>query len=348
MFNAVLKNEDALLPEHLPKLLPHREDKIKQIANNLLPASKGRKPQNTFLFGPPGIGKTVTTKFVFREFEDYSGINTFYINCWDYKSAHSILSKIAVELGAFVQRRGMGKDEIIERLVECCKKMKKGLVVCLDEVDQLVFNEEEALYDLARINQYIDNPFGLVLISNDPYVFVDIDPRIKSSLNLEEVEFKAYSLDEMMDILEKRAKLAFLSVEDGVILLSANHAVQHGGDVRIGLECLIKAGRVAERNNSRKLKVDHVKEILPTIKPAKPQILRGRASEDEKIILEILDEKRKLFSGELYREYCKRSESPVSERAFRNFVNHLGEINLVKIWKRERGIKGRTRVISRA
>ena len=343
--STVFENENVLLAEYLPKLLPHREDKVKQLADNLLHASKGRKPQNTFLFGPPGIGKTVVTKFVFRKFEDYSGIKTFYINCWDYKTAHSILSKIAVELGAFVQRRGMGKDEIIERLVESCKKIKKGLVICLDEVDQV---EEETLYNLARINQYIKNPFGLVLISNNPYVFVEIDRRIKSSLNLEEVEFKGYSLNEMKEILEKRTKLAFLSVEDGVVLLCANHAAKHGGDVRVGLECLIKAGRVAEKENSRKLKVDHVKEILPSVKPAKPHILRERVGEDEKIILEILDEKKKLFSGELYKEYCERSEAPVSERSFRNFVNHLAEINLVKIWKRKRGVRGKPSVISKA
>ena len=102
-------------------------------------------------------------------------------------------------------------------MVECCKKIKKGLVICLDEVDQLVLNDEEALYNLARINQYINNPVGLVLISNNPYVFVEIDRRIKSSLNLEEVEFKGYSLDEMRNILQKRAKLAFISVEEGVV-----------------------------------------------------------------------------------------------------------------------------------
>jgi len=343
----IFKNEEALLTGYLPELLPHREDKIKQLANNILPASKGRKPQNTFLFGLPGIGKTATTKFVFREFENYSGIKTFYINCWDYKSAHSILSKIVIEFGTFVQRRGISKDEILEKLVECCKKTNEGFIICLDEVDQLVFREEEALYDLLRINQYIENPVGLVFISNNPYVFADVDQRIKSSLGIEEIEFKPYSLEEMKNILKERAKLAFFSVEDGVIMLCANHAVQHGGDVRVGLECLLKAGRAAERKNSRELKVEHVKEILSTVKPAKPEILKERINEDEKIILDILEEKRKLFSGELYKEYCKRVEIPVSERSFRNFVNHLAKINLVKIWKRKRGIKGKTRVISR-
>jgi len=346
--NVIFKNENVLLPEFLPGLLPHREIQIQQLANNLLPASKSRKPQNTFLFGPPGIGKTACIKFVFREFEDFSErVKTIYINCWDYKSAHSILSKIASELGMFAQRRGIGKDEILEKIMEFCKKIKKGLIVCLDEVDQLIFKEQEALYDLLRINQYIENPFGLVFISNNPYVFADVEPRIKSSLSIEEIEFKPYSLEEMKDILEERVDLAFGSVEKGVALLSANHTVQKGGDVRVGLEILLKAGRLAESENSRKLKVEHVKKILPSVKPAKPEIIKEKIREDERIILEVLEEKKELLSGELYKEYCKRIESPVSERMFRDFVNHLGELNLIKVRRRKRGIKGRTRVISK-
>ena len=54
----LLKNENVLLAEYLPKFLPHRENQIKQLADNLLPASKGRSPQNTFIYGPPGNGKT--------------------------------------------------------------------------------------------------------------------------------------------------------------------------------------------------------------------------------------------------------------------------------------------------
>jgi Cdc6-like AAA superfamily ATPase len=83
------------------------------------------------------------------------------------------------------------------------------------------------------------------------------------------------------------------------------------------------------------------------VKAAKPQILKEKINKDEKIIIEILEERRKLLSGELYREYSKKVEMPVSERMFRNFVNHLAEMNLVKVADRKRGIKGRTRVISR-
>jgi len=340
----IFKNEEILSSEYLPEMLPHRENQIKELANKLLPAAKGRKPQSTFLFGPPGVGKTAVVKYVFREFEEYSGIKAIYINCWDYRTAVAVLSKIVIDLGTFVQRRSMSKDEIIEKLKETCSKTRKGLIVCLDEVDQI---EKEALYDLLRINQYIENPIGIVFISNNPFVFAEAEPRIRSSLSVEEIKFKAYSLEEMKSILKERAKLAFSGVEEGVVLLAANCAIQKGGDVRVGLDCLQKSGRIAEQENSDKVKVEHIKKILSQVKPAKPEILKEKIDDTEKIILEIVREKRYWLSGELYQSYCERFEKPVSERLFRDFVNHLAEINLIKIRERKRGIKGRMRVISR-
>jgi cell division control protein 6 len=341
----IFKNEEILSPDYLPDILPHRENQVQHLANNLLPASKGRKPQNTFLHGSPGIGKTHVAKYVFREFENYSGIKTVYLNCWDFNTAISILSEIVIQLGYPAQRRGWAKDEIIARLTEVLSKTNKGLLVCLDEVDQLIFKEQGALYDLLRLNQYVKNPIGLVFISNNPHVFADVEPRIQSSLAIEEIEFKPYSLQEMKDILKERIENAFRPVEDGVSILAANHAVQKGGDVRIGLQCLLKAGRLAEEENSDKLKVEHVKKVLYQVGKIKPEILKEKVSEHERIILGILDELKRAESGELYRKYCEKISNPVSDRSFREFITHLEELKLIEINKRK--VERNIRIISK-
>jgi len=342
----IFKDEKVLSTEFLPEVLPHRENQIEVIANNLLPASQGRKPQNTFIHGPPGIGKTASVRYVFRQFEEYSGVKSFYINCWDYKTVHSILSKLAVDMGIFVTRKGMAKDEVLEKFVEACKKTRKGLVICFDEADQL--KDKNSLYDFFRINQYIPNPVGLVFISNFSNLFLDLEPRVKSSADVEEIEFKPYSLEEMKNILTERSREAFHAgiVEDGVVFLCANHAVVNGGDVRIGLECLMKAGRLAEKENSAKLKVEHVKTILPTVRKVKPRILEEKISEKEKIILRIVENNKNLQSGELHKEYVRVSGDSITERGFREILNHLLEIKLLHARYRKYG-KGRTRVITK-
>ncbi len=348
MFDSrIFKNEEILSPEYLPDILPHREQQIKQLADNLLPASKGRKPQNTFIHGAPGIGKTASIKFVFREFEEYSGIKTIYLNCWDFNTTLSVLSEITTSfgmVGMVIPRRGWAKDEIISRLTEVLRKSNKGLIVCLDEVDQLVRKDASVLYDLLRINQYVDNPVGLVFISNDPFVFSRLEPRIRSSLAIEEIEFKPYSLEEMKDILKERADYAFHSVEDGVIALAANHGVNKGGDVRIGLECLMKAGRIAEQENSSKVKVEHLRSIIREVVKVKPQIVKGNVNDVEKTILNVMNESSELCFSDLYNKYCGQVEKPLSEKMFLIYVKHLDELRLIELKKRK--VKGK-RIISK-
>ena len=304
-----LVKEEVLLPEYLPPLLPHRETHVKQLADNLLPAAQGRKPQNTFLYGAPGLGKTAVLKFVFREFEEFSSsVKTVYINCWDFRTAHATLVRVATQFGIFVPRKGWGKDEVLQKIVEALKKSKLALILGLDEVDQL---DREALYHWLRLNQYVENPVGLVLVSNHPETFLFKEPRIRSSLGLEEIEFRPYSLSEMKDILKQRATHAFRDYEPAAILLAASHAVQKGSDVRVGLECLLRAGRIAEKENANKLKVEHVKKVLKEVKEVKPKLIEQKLSSKEKIIIDILKE-GELTSGELYKKFLERSEEEIA------------------------------------
>lgn len=339
----VFRNEEVLLPEYLPDFLPHRENQIQLLSRNLLPASQGRKPQNTFVFGSPGIGKTHVTKFVFKELENSSErVKTIYINCWDYKTAAAILTKIAIDLEAFVQRRGISKDEILERLIEKMNKTNKSLIVCFDEVDQLIRNNQEALYDLLRINQYTKNHIGIVFISNDSHIFSKVEPRISSSLNIEELQFKSYNLAEMKDILQERAEYGLRKFEEGVIILCANQAVKKGGDVRVGLDCLLKAARNSESKRKDYISVEDVKEILKDVKKAKPEILKEKIKPEEKIILAVIKEKEKINSGEIY-QICKE-KFDFSERFTREMIEHLSELKLIKVEEVGSGIRGRTRI----
>jgi len=343
----VFKNEEVLFSEYLPDILPHRENQIQIISKNLSPALVGRKPQNTFISGSPGIGKTHVTQFIFRELENRNEkIKTIYINCWDFKTATALLSKIAIELGAFVQRRGVSKDEVLERLIEALKKSNKNLIICLDEVDQLIRNDQEVLYDVLRINQYENKFVGIVFISNDSHIFAKVEPRISSSLNMDELEFKSYTLNEMKDILEKRVENALRKVENGVVILCANQAVKKGGDVRVGLDCLLKAARNSEAKGKDVVSVDDVKEILKEVKKAKPEILKEKISPEEKIVLQVIKENSEIKSGNIY-AICKNKFN-FSDRYTRKMIEHLSELKLIKLKEISYGTRGKTRTFSAA
>lgn len=343
----IFKNEQILNPEYLPELLPHREHQVERIANNLTPASKGRKPQNMFIFGGPGIGKTVSAKFVFRKFEEFSDrAKTIYINTWDYNSSHAILVKLIVELGFFVQRRGTSKDEVLERLIEALKKSNKSIIICLDEIDQLIKKDEKALYDLLRLDQYVDNPIGLVMISNYRDIFINVEPRIKSSLDVEDIEFKRYTLQEMKDILMERCRHAFRPgiLEEGVILLCSNHAVQRGGDVRLGLECLRKASRISENENADKITVKHVKQVLKDVKQVKLKMMKEKLKGIEKNVVSLLTEDE-ITSTDFHEKYVGEF-GKISQFALMRHVKNLQKNGIVKIRKSRKETRGRKYFIS--
>jgi cell division control protein 6 len=323
---SVFKREEVLYAEYLPLNLPHREGQIKLISENLSLLLKNNKPMNIFIYGPPGVGKTAVAKFILREFEQYSGIKNIYINCWQYNTSFAVLSEIGVAISAFVSRRGWAKDEIFSRIVQTMENNRLNLIVVLDEVDQLIKNDPSVLYDLLRIEGYTKQKIGLIFISNDKYVFRNVEDRIKSSLNLEEIEFKPYTFLEMKDIVEQRMKEAFVSYEDGVSALVAAKAAEKG-DVRIALEILLKAGRIAKD----KLKVEDVKKVIKEEINPKVQEIMKVLSEEEKRILEILDKPK--TTKEILEE-LKKSVS-ISRAKFYRVLDEMIKKGLIKILGKE-------------
>jgi len=236
---------------------------------------------------------------------------------------------------------------MVEKLIEVLKKKNKSLVIGLDEIDQLVKKDDSALYDLLRINQYVNSPVGLVMISNYDDIFAAVEPRIKSSLDIKEIKFKSYSLQEMKDILNERCKEVFRAgvVQDGVVLLCANHAVNRGGDVRVGLECLRKAAKVCEEEDNDKIIVKHVKKILPDVKSVKLGIMQDRLEGIDKNIVELLKGKDEITFTEFEEGYNKTYE-PLSHTSLKEHLDDLENIGLVGMDESRKGTQGRKCYIS--
>lgn len=334
---SIFKNENILSSEYLPPILPHRESEIQHIADNLKPAAENRNPQNMFIYGGPGIGKTASIKYIFREFEEsMEKVKTIYINTWDYNTSSAIITKIIISLGYPIPRRGLSKDEIMEKLIELLKK-HKGIIICLDEVDQLVKKDEKALYDLLRLNQYVNTPVGLIFISNYLDIFVNIEPRIRSSLDIEEIEFKSYTLEEMKDIISERVRNGFFGFENGITLLVANYATNKG-DVRAGLELLRKAGRLVE--NDDKLRIKHIRQVMKSVGNVKEKIIKSKLDQVETKILEILKNENEILSIELNEKYNNLFEE-ISQPTFRKHIKHLEELKMIDVKTSRENTRGR-------
>ena len=312
----IIFNELPLTEAFIPTRILHRESQLRELERCLKPALKKRSIENVFLVGPSGTGKTTLVKWIL---ESYFKEISAYVNCWKYRSTHEVLKEILLNFQVPVHGREPTGEliKLLEKLIQ-----KKKIIVCLDEVDQL--NNFDILYILAR------NGVGLILASTRYHALIDLPSRIKSSLALTEIEFPAYKPDELFDILKDRVEFSFRpgTISKELIKIAA---IAAEGDARVGLEILRRAGKKAEDKGLDKVTIEEVKEAIKEAKKTKVSFIISRLNEHQRVIYEILAEKKRMPSGELYREYCKRVSKPIVDRTYRNYMKKLVGLGLIKV-----------------
>ncbi|MBU2476740.1 AAA family ATPase [Candidatus Micrarchaeota archaeon] len=346
----IFRDERVLYPEFLPESLPHREKEIEALSFCFKPVLLGKKPVNAVVVGSPGTGKTVSSKFVFSQLEEFSGrAKSLYVNCFEFSSRNAVLFLLANFVGAAIPRRGLATDEIYSRMLEHLKKADFIPIIVLDEADQLISKEDgsKLLYDLLRVTETEKILLGLVLISNDFDLTSSLDSRVKSSLSPESIVFEKYYPAELKDILNERAEFAFMDnvLEKDVINVAAAHSAKLGGDARIGIESLLKAGRIAEKENSDKVSLVYLRQAFSSMDSALLSKALPFLSEQEKIILELISSFNGVFSGKLYEKYSKTKEH-LELRSFRSTISKLESMNLISAPLIEVKPKGKSKFIS--
>jgi cell division control protein 6 len=344
---SLFKDERFLYPDFVPERLPFRDKEIGELVFCLKPASCGKKPTNVFVFGKPGTGKTVTLKFVLNELEEFSDrTKCLYINCFELGSKQAILSKATNFLGYAVPARGISYEELFSKFVAVLRAKKFIPILVFDEAEQLLKNDEikSVLYDLSRLPEQQKLTIGLVFISNDNFFLSHLDDRVRSSLQCSSIPFEQYSSPELKEILRERAKYAFceFALDDEVIPLCAAHASKLGGDARVAVDVLLKAGRLAEKENSKKVLVKHVRASFMQEKPVKLEVT-SNLSEQESAVLDFLEKNRakEVDSRMIY----DALGSKFAERTLRLAISTLETKNLLKTQGVTKG-KGTSRVIT--
>ena len=138
---SLFKNEVALDPEFVPKLIPFRENENKYIATCIKPLFQKRNGKNLIIHGLPGVGKTLATKNVLKELEEETDeIITTYINCWKKNSTYQIVLELCKAIDyKFIQNKRT--DELISIIVE--RLNKKSSVLVFDEIDKFKLEKKK-------------------------------------------------------------------------------------------------------------------------------------------------------------------------------------------------------------
>ncbi len=321
--STIIKDETPLTEAFIPDRMYARDSQRDMMTKCLKPAETGRTPRNLFLFGPTGCGKTSLSNWVLDELAKYSqNVCTTYVNCWKNPSMHAILSKIVSDLPLKFSNPKKQSSELLLDIETYVANHSKKIIVVLDEVDRV--EDMDVLYSLSR------NGYGVVCISNDPHALVSIDPRIKSSFSPETLEFPKYTRDEMIEILRDRAGLAFISgaIDDVFIRIAA---VGADGDARVGIGILRKAALSSEAEGIRKIAKEHLLRAQKDARSLKAEQILAILTEHHRALYNIIREKGKISSPELFEEYKKTAVKPISERTYRVYMEKLVTRRLVSM-----------------
>lgn len=129
----IFMDKEKLRHSYNPKILPHREKEIENLAEILVSAIKGETPSNIFVYGKTGTGKTAVVNRVGKalvekiggeihsgqdvEYHPTKGENSvwfIYINCEMIDTQYRLLSKLAEYLGQSVPLTGWPTDKVYE------------------------------------------------------------------------------------------------------------------------------------------------------------------------------------------------------------------------------------------
>ena len=359
----IFQNKEVLRLNYTPDNLPHRDKQIRSLVSILVPAIRGDTPSNILIYGKTGTGKTAVVKFVGQELEETSEIHgmpcyVLYINCEIVDTQYRIMATLAKHIGKEVPMTGWPTDQVFEEFKKTVDKEKRVVIIIMDEIDKLVRKSDDVLYNLSRINTDLKNArVSLIGISNDLKFTEFLDPRVKSSLGEEEIIFPPYDANQIHDILEQRASLAFKSnmLDETVIRLCAAFAAQEHGDARRALDLLRVSGEIAERTKSPVVEEKHVRVAQEKIENDRVvEVVRTLPTQSKLVLLSVLllskIRKNNVSTGEaytIYKQMCNDIGSDIlTQRRITDLISELDMLGIINAMVVSKGRYGRTKEIS--
>jgi len=361
----IFVDRSYLRPDYIPKELPHREEMINSMGMILASALSGSRPSNIFAFGMTGTGKTAVAKYVTGALLDHASkiktpvpIVAKLINTRENDTSYRVLAEMASGINLKVPFTGLSVAELRARVISALKSKEIIYIVILDEIDSMIKKIGDSfLYQITRINEEISpSQMSIVGITNDIQLSDNLDPRIKSSLDDEQIFFPQYKAEELQDILSQRAGVAFLPgvLDTDVIPYCAAIGAREHGDARRSLDLLRRAGEIAERKGKARVSKEDVEEARESLDNDKIVDAIKSLTFDSKVLLLVMAMskirgKEKLTSGELYAGYQgimnEIKGQCLTERRLTELVNFLEMSNLISANLISEGRGGRTKHI---
>ncbi|MHA2365210.1 MAG: Cdc6/Cdc18 family protein, partial [Candidatus Hodarchaeales archaeon] len=269
------------------------------------------------------------------------GLNIYadYRNCWINRTRNSVLRGLLRDKFG-ISIRGFGSEEAIDVLIRRLSSDDAYLILILDEVSVLPAEDIENFLHLTE-EFGAKHRFSVIMISRPSEWNILISPEISQRIS-DVIHFKPYSRDEIREILEFRASLAFKSTAYSEELLEMISEISDNTqNIRHGIEILHRAGRIADRKNESEIDPEMVRMARASVYPEmRPEILHDLSSHELYILLGIT---RQLLGKsytaitikeayETYQTVCEEyGEDYANANSFQESIDNLETLSIISI-----------------
>lgn len=310
---------------------PFMREESKRLIKEMLRFEMSGIATHQAVIGSKGSGKTLTLKYLQKVMAEHTKLNIIYVNCREHNTSFKIF---AYFLG--IEARGASLSELYGRF---CKEFPGKTVVLLDEIDLMSPKDKrrDILYFLSRS----ENPYMVIMLSNNYRILNEIDPSTRSSLQPMPVYFKNYDAGQLQEILWNRAKAGLHSWhEPHLSEIAALSTKRTNSDARVAIKTLFYS--ITEPSDSIEVSFENARQDIITE-------MINNLSAPVLMILNAVAASNSDFARDIYKRYsaisARQNEKPFSYVHYYSHLSYLQSMGLVALISTKVGITYANRVV---
>jgi cell division control protein 6 len=349
---SVFRNERVFEIDHVPETFRHRETQMESLKYAIKPAVRGSRPLNVMAQGPPGTGKTTAIHILFDELHAQTDVQAVRVNCQMNATRYAVFSRLFE--GVFDYEppsSGISFKKLFSQITDRLVEDDEVLVVALDDVNYLFYESEASgtLYSLLRAHEEQGGArIGVIVVSSDLDLDIieELDGRVQSVFRPEDIYFPKYDEPEIVEILDERVKRGFQEdvVDAPVLDRVAELTAEQGGDLRVGIDLLRRAGLNAEMRGSRTVDPEDVTEAYETSKYVHLSRRLGGLSDSEAELVEVIAEHQGQQAGDIYEAFHDRTD--LGYTRYSEIINKLDQLDIIDAEYADVEGRGRSRELT--